>query len=416
MRFIKSEIIVYFGVAFGGVLSGLNCGILSGAFHAIHTDFNSNAFEEGLLTSAIFFAVIPTCLVTGKLNDIFGRKKLLIISSLIFITGGITFIFIDTYLGIFITRVYIGIGIGIVSVTIPAYLAEITLFVNRNRVMGLYQFFISFGLLIGYCIDYFLIPLEKNKDLWPSNWQLMLSFTVLAAAVMLLLLIIVPESPLFTYKKGEINKAKKVLTVLYRKHLDQIDSSLELFSNVEKSSPKLREIFSKENKSLFPSICLAAFQQFIGVNVVFYYGSTLAIEVNPDSAQVIGSIKFLQEDELIAICFGIFSIIGGVFSLYLLGKVKNKGLLLFGVLFMGLFSVFVSILGFLGRLHVLGVVGIILIILYVIVFSFTWGPLTWNIISQISPSRFRNINVSIATTFNWISNIIVVTFFPILAS
>jgi SP family sugar:H+ symporter-like MFS transporter len=242
------------------------------------------------------------------------------------------------------------------------------------------------------------------------------------AAIFLVALFLIPESPRFLVSKGRTEKATSVLASLFgsdvaRAKLDEIRAT---FSADHR--PRLSDIkvpagshgFLGVRKVVWAGIMLAAFQQFVGINVIFYYGATLW--------QLAG---FTEDQSLqINIVSGAVSIAACFITMAVIDRIGRKPLLLIGSAGMAV-TLFVMVYAFshgsldpAGKLVLsrdLGIIAVVAANLYVIFFNVSWGPVMWVMLGEMFPNQIRGSALAVCGFVQWFSNYLIAQSFPVMA-
>lgn len=415
--------LVYFIGSLGGLLfgidSGLTGGIMSPARHALGFD----AGWEVIMANAVTFGAGIMALFAGVLNDRIGRKKCLLVAAFVFVIGAGLCSFAWDGLSLTLSRVVLGLGIGVASATVPAFLAELAPAAKRSGIATLFQFAIVIGLNIAYVVDYLILPAgDDNPFLWMTHsFQMMLGFALIPSVLLFLFALLMPESPRFLAKQGKIEEAKSVLLAM--RHGNQADADAE-FAEIDKvlhePTGGFSDLLTYAKKPLIAALGLAFMQQLVGINAAFYYGPIIGASVwphpNDPETAVAGSsawIENLQQDQIVAIIFGVVNVLATVVTVLVMNKVSSyKKTLYLGGAIMCIFSIlFVLQVNF----NFLPPVGaIVMVCAYIIGFAFSWGPLTWNILGEIFPLQVRGIGAALGASCNWFSNFIVMSVFGII--
>ena len=149
--------------ATGGLLFGFDTGVINVALPSLRLQFALSPSQESLVVSAVLFGAMFGPLVSGTLSDKLGRKKINIIAALVFLLGSILTAMAISVSFLIIGRLFLGLAIGIVSGTVPLYLAELAPKEKRGRLVTFFQLAITIGILMSYVVGYFF---EGSQDAW----------------------------------------------------------------------------------------------------------------------------------------------------------------------------------------------------------------------------------------------------------
>ncbi|MDR1448229.1 MAG: MFS transporter [Candidatus Ancillula sp.] len=459
MRKINPNVVYLIG-ALGGLLFGIDSGLTGGVMSPAKHYLQLSAGQEVLMANVVTLGAGVIALFAGMLNDKFGRKKLLLAASVIFLVGAFWCSIASTAISLVLARFVLGAGIGIASAVVPAYLAELSPAAKRSGIATLFQFAIVLGLNIAYIVDYFALPRGKQGQWLGSvdasvkhltgndffelvapfhikwmqwDFQIMFGFAIIPAIILLIAAFFMPESPRFLAKTGRIDECRTVLMNMRNNNKDVVDAEIAEIEAISKTEAvasaggrgKLHELVTTGRKPLIAALGLAFFQQLVGINAAFYYGPVIAGSVIPHPFHDIKPgtehwISNLQQDELYAIIFGVVNIVATLVTVIAMNKIKSyKSTLNLGAIIMCVFSVLFAIITSGHLLHKDGgfipdVTAIILVCAYIIGFAFSWGPCMWNIIGEIFPLSIRGIGASIGAAANWFSNFVVMSVFGII--
>lgn len=419
---------VYFFGSLGGLLFGIDSGIISGAMTPIRQMLHLDAGQIGVMISAVLWGSAIAALLVGRLSDLYGRKKLLVAAAFIFIIGAAACFFVTGYMALLLWRVLLGGGIGIASAIVPAYLSELAPAAKRGTIATLFQFMIVAGLFSAYIIDYFLITDEQilfyakkhGVTIFQgslTNWQEMLGSAAIPAIILLIGVLIIPESPRFLVKIGKDEEARAVLMNLRGNDAKIVDAELEEIELVAHiPSEGFGKLLKVAKPALIAACGLAILQQFVGINAAFYYGPVIGESVLHSTARP-GSPEALQHGEMFAIVFGAVNIIATFIAVLIMDKFKNKTLLYSGAGIMGVFALVLALINtgaIKHLLHLPGWLQITFVCAYIIGFAFSWGPIIWNTIGEIFPLSVRGVGAAVGSFSNWVANALIMTIFPVL--
>lgn len=401
---LNSAFIFTFG-ALGGMLFGFDTGIISGASPLIESDFGLSVSQTGFITSSVLIGSCVGALSIGALSDRFGRKKLLIVSAILFLLGSGLCATANGFLMMVAARIILGLAVGAASALTPAYLAELAPKERRGSLSTLFQLMITFGILLAYASN---LGFLHHNLLGVRDWRWMLGSALVPAALLLLGGIMLPESPRYLVNKGDIRNAFKVLTLI-RKDVDQAQVQLELdeIKEIAAQDTKggVRELFRIARPALLAAVGIMLFQQLVGINSVIYFLPQVFIK----------GFGFPEADAIwVSVGIGVVNFVSTIVATLIMDKFPRKKLLIFGSVVMTVSLAILSVMNFVGDVSVLAVPTMLLIAVYILGFAVSWGPIAWVLIGEIFPLSVRGIGSSFGSAANWLGNFIVSQFFLVL--
>ncbi|MCL4106458.1 UNVERIFIED_CONTAM: hypothetical protein GTU68_030416 [Idotea baltica] len=283
----------------------------------------------------------------------------------------------------------------------PLYITELAPAKIRGKLVSLYQLAIVLGILIIFFVN--LLIQNLGDEVWnvEQGWRYMFGSEILPAALFFIALLFVPESPRWLTKKG---KEKEALAILAKVNnpskADQIMEEIKETLNEEKGT--ISELFSgKFRPAIIVGIVLAIISQVQGINAIMYYAPEIFKEIGASSDSA-----FTQ-----TLIIGVINTLFTFVAIRMVDKVGRKALLLYGGLgmFISLFAV-----GLAFYLEWKGLGLLFFILCYIACFAFSFGPVTWVVISEIFPNKLRGVAMSIATFSLWVAVYVVTQLFPIL--
>ncbi|MEO6820258.1 MAG: sugar porter family MFS transporter [Ginsengibacter sp.] len=388
--------------AVGGLLFGYDTAVVAGAIGFIQEKFHLSAAMMGWIASCALIGCVVGAMFSGYLSDKLGRKKVLIISAILFLISSIGTSLPQT-LPFFVTfRIIGGLGIGIASMISPMYITECAPASIRGRLVSINQLGIVTGILLIYFVNASIAGL--HDEAWNINvgWRWMFGSGIFPSIIFLLLLFFVPESPRWLIQVGRSTEAEDVLTKINgaskaKAELKDINDAIksEKSSFAELLKPGLRT-------ALIIGIILAIFSQVTGINAIMYY----APEIFKSTGD--GSSSALFQTILVGIVNVVFTIVAIKYA----DKAGRKGLLMAGSAGMSVCLAIIGIAFYIGAVK--GSLVLIAILAYIAFFALSLGPLTFVVIAEIFPNRVRGRAMSICLFFLWTSVFFVSQFFPIL--
>ncbi len=383
--------------ALGGLLFGFDISVISGTISFLQEYFSLNEAMKGWVVSSALLGCIAGAAFAGKLGDVLGRKKVLLITSVLFGVSAIGSGFSCTIPAFVIYRILGGLAVGAASMIAPMYIAEVSPGYIRGRMVSLNQLTIVLGISLAYYSNYFLLSLGENA------WRWMFAAEAVPSFLFLIMLFVVPESPRWLAIRKKVDPAKKIL-----KRIGGSDFAESEFINIEKSynrnlgNQTLKDVLLPRYRHiLLLGIFLAVFQQWSGINVIFFYAPDIFTKAR------LGIDDALFQTTLIGIVNVVFTLI----SMLMIDKVGRKKLILAGSLGMTVCYILIGTL--FGTGNETGWLLIALILLTIAFYSTGLAPTVWVIISEIFPNKIRGVAMSVATFFLWVACYLLTLTFPV---
>ena len=406
--------------ALGGFLFGFDSGVINGTVDALNRAFHTSNVGSGFNVASILLGCAAGAFIAGTLSDKFGRRAVLIVAAILFVWGSWGSGIARSSMEFVAYRVMGGLAVGAASIICPAYISEIAPPRIRGRLASLQQLAIVLGLFLAFFSNYLLAGAAgaASASFWFGfkAWQWMFWIEIIPSVVFLLGLLLIPESPRFLVAARRTDSARKVLTRLGEPHVD--DKVRAIQDSLDRGyKPRMSDLYDPATKKIHPvlwiGIGLAAFQQLVGINVVFYYG-----EVLWRAAGFSESNALLQN-----VISGTVNVGSTFVAIALIDKVGRKPLLIFGSIGM---AIVLAILAWLfasspldpqGKLAMTGSAGLAALIAanaYIFCFGVSWGPVMWVMLGEMFPNQFRGAALSVSGFVQWISNFAITMTFPIL--
>ncbi|MGN6415027.1 sugar porter family MFS transporter [Flexivirga sp.] len=381
-----------FIIAVGGFLFGYDTGVISGALLFIKTDFHLSSTEQGAVVSVLLLGAMIGALGEGRVADALGRRKVLGMVGVIFLIGTAVAVFATNYAILLVGRVVLGLAVGGASALVPTYLGELAPAQVRGRVLTLNQLMITIGIMVAYLVNLAFSSIQ--------SWRGMLAVGAVPAVVILVgALVLIPESPSWLLTHDRTDDAEKV----YRRMMgddggEQLLRARQQELEDEQSSDEQvgwRGLFQHAVRpALIVGVVLAALQQFGGINTIIYYAPTIMEKTGLTASN---SIYY-------SVAVGVINLVMTVVSLWIVGRVGRRKLLLFSMAVM-LVTLVIMGLSFVASWSSL--LSLVFMVLYIAGFAVGMGPLFWVLIGEIFPPNASATGSSAATAVNWASNLIV---------
>jgi len=402
VRHLSTFFIFTFG-ALGGLLFGFDTGIISGASSLIEANFSLNIEQTGFITSSVLIGSSVGALSIGSLSDKFGRKRLLLFASILFLLGSGLSMTASGFVSMVVARIILGFAVGSASALTPAYLAELADAPHRGSLGTMFQLMVTAGILLAYVSN---LGFLGHNLLGIRDWRWMLGSALIPALCLFFGSIILPESPRYLVEKGKIDEAREVLHDLRAKTNEDPDKELADIQAVA-NQPKggIKELFTFARPAVGVAIGLMLLQQLVGINSVIYFLPQVFIK----------GFGFPDGDAIwVSVGIGIVNFVFTVVAYKIMDKFNRKTILLFGSIVMTISIFILAFMNFTMSVKAVAVPTMILIALYIIGFAISWGPVCWLMLGEIFPLNVRGIGNSIGSAANWIGNFIVSQFFLVL--
>jgi SP family galactose:H+ symporter-like MFS transporter len=380
--------------ALGGLLFGYDTGVISGALIFIKREFSLTTTAEEIVVSGVLLGATIGAIVGGKAADLFGRRRVLLVTAAIFGIGALASAVAPSPMILIVSRVGLGLAIGLASTNVPVYLSEIAPPNARGWVVSLFQLAVTIGIVVAYLTDYAFAGVE-------DGWRWMLGLAVAPALVFGTGMFFLPETPRWLIRGGHHEVAHRVLVRIRERadvtvEIEEIKASLAQQAESGHWTDLLRR---QVRPALVVGLGLAIFQQVTGINTVIYYAPKILQTAGFNSAS--GAI-------LATVGVGIVNVAMTVLAMFLVDRAGRRPLLLVGIAGM---IVTLSMLGL--SFHIsnpsgqLAWIAVICLMGYVASFAISLGPIFWLLIAEIYPLKIRGLAEGTAATFNWASNLIV---------
>ena len=273
--------------AVGGLLFGYDTAVIAGAIGFIQKKFDLSAAMVGWVASCVLVGCMLGTAISGILSDRIGRKKVLMISALLFAVSSIGTAIPDDLAWLVVFRVLGGVGVGIASLLGPLYITEIAPPSIRGRLVSINQLGIVTGILIIYFVNAGIAGLYDEEWNINTGWRWMFASGIFPSLVFLILLFFVPESPRWLAKMGNDAAAKSILEKLSDPEEAAAEIS-EIRQSIEREAESLAEIFQPGlRKALVIGIVLAIFSQVTGINAIMYYAPEIFKSTGDGSASAL---------------------------------------------------------------------------------------------------------------------------------
>ena len=413
--------------AVGGFLFGFDSAVINGAVDAIGKQIVAPAvsgplesFIKGFVVAVALLGSAVGAWIAGGLADRLGRPRVMLIGAILFFVSAIGAGLAQTVWDLGAWRVVGGIGIGIASVIAPAYIGEVSPKAVRGGLASLQQLAITVGIFVALMSDFVLDNAagDATRELWLhlDAWRWMFLVGVIPAIVYGYLALRIPESPRYLLLIGKREEAHRVFSTIVPE--DEVSGAIDDIENsIAEDKKNAKATLRGPALGLHPivwiGIILSVFQQFVGINVVFYYSTSLWTAVG------LGDYA-----SLLSVMSAIVNVLVTFIAIALVDKLGRRLLLLIGSVGMAI-PLGAEALAFSfatlehGQLHLStgwATLAVIAANIFIIAFGASWGPLVWVLLGEIFPNRIRARALGIAAAAQWIANFLVSETFPPLSS
>lgn len=394
---------VYSLGALAAVLFGYDGGIIGAAILFIPRDLPLTPFQQGAVVSATVFGAMVGALGSGPAADRHGRQRILLAAGVVFTLGALGTGVASTVVMLVLFRFILGLAIGIASVMVPLYLAEMAPAQDRGVITSLNQFMIILGTALAAAIGYLLA--------FTGSWRWMLLLGTFPAVVLIAGMLVMPDTPRSLVRHGHIERARTVLaglrgdTTLAERELTEITALEEQHdrrTGTYLSASWVRQL-------LFLGALLAIFQQITGIGTIIYVPTVLTgLGMSPLTALLFGFLNGPLNILIIAV----------VIRAKIVDRRGRKPILLAGLVGMSASMLTAGIAMLTLPTHSIALFTIVVaaFVVFTTTFSATWGPVLWVMLAEIFPLTIRGSAMAIATLFNWLTAFLVSLTFPTLTA
>jgi len=385
---------------------------------ADRTDPGSCHFSNvraGLIVALLSIGTLIGALLGARVADWLGRRLAMSVECVVFMIGVvIQMASMSAWPQFAIGRLISGLGVGALSAAVPMYQAETAPPQIRGSLTATYQLFITFGILVAYCIS-----IGARNIPGPGSWRTVVGIGLVWPVILGLGILTMPESPRWLAKKGRYDKAKISLArargipvhdaddnqYIHREVMD-MQNSIE-YEKREKAT--FAACFYRENKQLYRTLLgmtLQMFQQLTGANYFFYYGATIFTSVGIQDS-------FITQIILGAVNFG--CTFGGI---YVMERFGRRWPLIIGGVWQ---SIWLFVFASAGTAkdptqnRDIGYLMIISACLFILGYAMTWAPGVWILTGETFPTRTRSYQASLAAGSNWLWNFLLAFFTPFIS-
>jgi len=382
-------------VGVGGTLFGYDIGVVSGALLFIRHAIAMTDTQLGVVVGAVLAGSLFGTLLAGPLADKYGRRTLILIASVIFAIGVICILLAKTFIALVLARLFLGVGAGIVIVTVPLFVTEIVPANKRGRYVTFFQLFLTFGIVFAYFIDTLFTP--------TGNWRAMFAVALVPALLLFVGMWFLPDTPRWLLSKGRESCARAILKRTHQ--ASSIDAAMaKIQQGLAMTQGGWGELFSM--RMLFPllvAVGIAVLNQWTGINTFLQYAPNIlkSAGIHSDSVAMMGSVGI-----------GLLNFICTIVATILIDRVGRRPLLLVGCMGVVVFEVYLGVVNLMGLsqattgwLSMLGLFG------FIVFYAIGPGVVVWLAMSELFPTRIRGKGIAVCLFFNSMAGTVLASLF-----
>jgi len=323
----KKLVLIAFVVSLGGFLFGFDAGIISGVMSYAGPEFDLTEGQIGWVVSSPSFAAMIAMLFSGRLSDVIGRKKILLIVAFLYAVSALFSAYAISYEMLYIARMIGGLAFGAALILAPMYIAEVSTPENRGKLVSIQQLNIVLGFFAAFLSNYFFNKYNTPESTFLNDenvWRWMLGVELIPALLYFIALFFVPRSPRWLYLKNKFEEAKKVLKAIHGEvKAEEEIISIEQNINAEKDLSKvaIKDLLKRSLRFiLLVGLVVGVLQQITGINAVYFYATSIFKQTG------IGTDASFSSGVLLSTITVIFTFV----AMYLIDRMGRRPLLLFG--------------------------------------------------------------------------------------
>lgn len=361
--------------------------------------YNSKVLQ--LVVSCLYLAAGAAAIIASPFARKFGRKPLIIIAGITFIVGaGLMAGAVEIGM-LVVGRLILGVGVGIGSLTLPIFLAEIAPPQWRGGCNILFQFFVTVGILLAGLINFGFSYVHK------FGWRMPFAIAAVPGFIVLIGGLVLPETPVSLIERGHLEKARSVLSRV--RGVEDVDEEFQDIIEAARLGNMVQRPWANIFKSqyrpqLYISILFMMFQQFTGINAIIFYAPVLfnslgsGVAASLENTCIIGGVNVLAT----------------IVAIILVDRIGRKALLIEGGVQMVIAEVVAGVVlatqfsKYSVNLPQSVDVGVLVIIcVFISGFAWSWGPIGWLYPTEIQPLETRPPAAALNTASNMLFTFVI---------
>lgn len=368
----------------GGILYGYDIGVISGALPLMQKSIALTLVQQEVIVAAVLAGSLLGTLTTGSAADRFGRRTMILVACIVFAAGVSLILLAHQFLSLFLARLLLGVGVGIISVVVPLYLSEIAPAHLRGRSVTAFQIFLTFGIMLAYLVDLLFTH--------TGNWRGMFGIILVPTAILFTSMLLLPETPRWLMSKGKAVQAKRILYALRPKHLVAIEVQC-IEDGLKMTRNTWRELFNRA--FIWPltiALTIAICNQLTGINVILQYAPIVMKNagISSDLAAMMATLGI-----------GALNFICTLVAMTLVDFLGRKSLLMLGTGGVVLTNVYLALCShFLPVGPSQSVFVLFGLLAYIASFAIGPGVIVWLAISELLPTKVRGKAVALCLFVN----------------
>jgi sugar porter (SP) family MFS transporter len=404
---------IAFVAALGGLLFGYDWVVIGGAkpFYEVYFQLTSEELI-GWANSCALLGCFAGSLIAGPAADQFGRKRLLVLSALLFAASSVLTGWAYSFNAFILWRIVGGVAIGLASNVSPMYIAEISPPEWRGRLVSLNQLAIVIGILAAQLANWRIaeaIPSDLHGRVLASSWNAQYGWRWMFAAVAVPAVLFlcaapfIPESPRWLAAQQKAHDALAVLRRIGGDAYARVEfTSIQTSLAKPHESAGWRELLALPGRKLLAvGAALAVLQQWSGINILFNYAQEIYRSAGYGLSDILFNI----------VITGTINLAFTIVAMSVVDRLGRRRLMIFGCIAIGVSHLAASLA---YRAHMHGTWVLVLTLCAIASYAMSLAPVTWVLITEIFPNRIRASAVSVSVATLWVASFVLTYTFPML--